>query len=182
MQWWRLDACGLAGILLLTLLAYFAILRPLGNDRAELGALRTETEEAQSRLVAIESAASRRSDDLARTEQMLNASRVNLQTVDQLNRRLAVIVEEASGSGLSIHESVAGDARSGKRHETVPVDLSGKGSYESCAEFLHRVYENLPDVEVLSIELTGRPGTRGAHASFRFELAWYAAPMVARAE
>ena len=55
------------------------------------------------------------------------------------------------------------------------------GSYPHCGLFLHRLYEELPDVEIVGIELSGQPENPGTPASFKFTLSWYAAPSIAAA-
>ncbi len=62
------------------------------------------------------------------------------------------------------------------RYATLPIRLSGTGSYRDCVLFLHNLREQLRDTGVSTLSLSGNPEAPAAPATFQFELLWYASP------
>ena len=56
------------------------------------------------------------------------------------------------------------------------MTLEGRGKYTQCAEFLHRLWRESPDVGVAGLAMTGHPQQPKTPGSFRFVLHWHAAP------
>ncbi len=172
---WKIDAAGAAGCLLLSLVGYTTIIAPMRRAAAEIHALESELTVEQQRSKQVERSRGRHQRALARLQSDLGATALELEPVNRLNRRLARIVELASTSGLQIHETRSGKTTSGAYYDTVPLDLTGEGSYPNCAVFLRRLSEELPDVAVLGFDLTGDVGRLRAEPGFQFRFAWYAA-------
>ena len=87
---------------------------------------------------------------------------------------MAQIVDVAAAQNLVIDESWSREAESGEQFQTIPINVSGTGSYSDCAAFLHEVHDRLHDVRVTTFELSGNPSSPG---QFQFDLVWYAAPI-----
>jgi Tfp pilus assembly protein PilO len=179
---WQIDAGAFVACVLLTAIGYVLIYRPIIDRQSDLARLRVEVATTRTQTATAESARAALDRELGRIRAQLAESPVHLEPVERLNRRIARIVELATASRMVINETRAGTVAEGERYRTVPVKISGSGSYSQCAVFLHRLAADLPDVEVLGFELAGNPGVPTARSSFRFDLAWYATPSVASAE
>jgi Tfp pilus assembly protein PilO len=177
----QIDIAGIVVCLLLTALAYVLVLRPVARDRATLAALRGDIGSTERAKASIETSQLRLESDLAAVRGEVEASPVKLAPATKLNLRLARIERSAQESGLLIDETRSSAVVMGERYDTVPIEVSGRGSYPDCARFLHRLQRDLPDVEVLGFELSASPDEARARPTFRFDLAWYAAPAVATA-
>jgi hypothetical protein len=110
-------------------------------------------------------------------EQRLVESPLRLQPVSAVNQRLALITELASEQKLKLNEIQPGKAVHGNHYDTVPILITGSGNYRTVAAFLHRLHTTFPDTGVSAFSLSGSPATPDAAATFRFSLAWYAAPI-----
>lgn len=172
---WKIDAAGAAGCLLLSLVGYTTIIAPMRRAAAEVDALESELTVEQQRSDQAERSRRRFQRALARLEDDLGATALDLEPANRLNRRLARIVELAYTSGLQIHETRSGTTTGGPYYDTVPLELTGEGSYPNCAVFLRLLSEELPDVAVLGFDLTGDVGRLRAEPGFHFRFAWYAA-------
>jgi len=177
----KIDAIGLAVCAGLTVVGYIGIIQPISRMRGEIATLRTQLAIAQRDTESAGNTRARLSDQLTRVRTELEASPVHLEPANQLNRRLAHLVDLAADSHVLLDETRAGDTQHGDRYETVPIAVSGSGTYPDCAVFLHRIHEELPDVEVLGFDLSGNPGSPHPKTQFQFELAWYAAGTTASA-
>lgn len=177
----QIDVGGVTACMILTALAYVGVVRPVASERAALATLRGEVAAEERKENAIQTAQRRIESELALVRGELEASPVRLEAVAKLNQRLARIEKTAEESGLLIHKTSSSEAVSGNRYDTVPIEVSGSGTYPDCARFLHRLKQDLPEVEVLGFELSASPGEPRARPAFRFDLAWYAAPAVASA-
>ncbi len=93
-----------------------------------------------------------------------------------LNNRLARVAALATGRGLDIADIRPGAASFGSHCTTVPISLTGSGSFDNCVRYLHQLREQFRDTAVISVKLNGNPEDALAPASFQLELRWYADP------
>ncbi|MBT8484519.1 MAG: hypothetical protein HKO59_00470 [Phycisphaerales bacterium] len=179
---WQLGIIGGLGCAALLAGGYVAILRPIEQEQHRLHQLRTEHATLETRATAAERSQSMLQEKLAGLESEVASNPVQLEPVSHLNSRLATLVDLATKSQMMIDQTQSGERRPGQWFDTVNIRLTGRGSFSECVRFLHRLHTMLPDVEAVGFELTGNPSTPTAAPSFRFDLAWYAAPTVASAE
>ncbi len=173
---WQVHSIGAGGFAVLSVIAALAVVNPVLTARAERASLRSELERRQLQLADLEQARRDVQGRLDATRQELGDGRLQLESSGRLNRRMARLVELAATSGLDIHEMRPGTPVTGDRYDTVPIMLSGQGSYPQCAGFLHLVHETLPDTGVTDLDLSGNPTHPELGARFRFDVVWYAAP------
>lgn len=171
----QIDAIGVGACVVALAAGFIVVVKPITVQRQELAALHEELRSAEMAAGQVRSEQQRLNDDLAGVQSRLNAVPVHLEPVEEQNMRIARIVELASDSGITIHESRSGTLHEGLRFSSVPIEVSGSGAYPACAQFLHRVYRELPDVEVVRMELRSDPSDPRAPASFSFCFTWYAA-------
>jgi len=120
-------------------------------------------------------------DQVVKAEAALQASHVILQSSNQLNARLSEILESAGRAALSVNEMTSGEIAEGDYFTSVPLMLSGRGTYPDCGRFLHELASAMPDVRVTAFELVSNSASGDATCNFLFDLQWYAAPLVADA-
>ncbi|MCP3904438.1 MAG: hypothetical protein GY715_12490 [Planctomycetes bacterium] len=173
--WWHVDLAGVAVCAVLTLMGYGVIVQPIAHERDRLTAKRTELQQLDQQAQLVGNSRASLEQELSRVRHDIAGSTVHLESVAHLNGRLARLLELAAESGMQVDETRSGETRSGTWHQAVPVHVSGRGTYTSCARFLHGLEARLPDVEVIAFNLVGSPAQRSEGASFSFELAWYAA-------
>lgn len=176
-QRWHIEVGGAGLLVLITLLGVVLVIKPTARALAA-------SEVAQEEIIAQQTTVTQMTDvhrqlknQLASIQENLKNSWVQLQPVKYLNARMAQIVEVATGNNLVIDESWSSEAEAGLDYQTVVITLSGTGRYPDSAAFLRSINNLLHDVSVVGFELSGNPDSASAHARFRFELVWYAAPI-----
>lgn len=179
---WHVDVAGAVLCILLALVAYFGVLLPITNRQSAARALEHEIAVLETEADGLQRRAEQLRADLAEARSNLADVDLTLQPAEQMNRRLADIVELAGASGMVIDETQTDEVQRHTSHSTVPVALTGTGSYTACAQFLHELSRALPDVKVLGFELSGNAAPGSGNDSFSFDLAWYAAPAIASAD
>lgn len=172
---WSIDAGGAALALVLGVAVYGLVigpsldrLRTSDMHRAEAARLRGALETTLGAKRALEG----RIDD---AERALQRSDVRLEGPEQVNRRIARLTELSEASGLKLREVAPQEPVRIPRALTVPIRLTGTGTYAACARFLAELHATHRDVAVVSGEVAGNPAHPDEPAAFRFELAWYAA-------
>ena len=167
---------GGAVIATITVLAFFVVIAPWLRMQTEHVAMGRELTEQLRLTEELDRTRAGLEGELERIRLQLAESEMQLQPSRHLNARIAHIIEHAAADEVDIHETRPGTVRDHERYQTVPILLKGRGSYSSCAAFLHRLHESLPDTGVMEFELAGNPADRLAAATFRFNLIWYAEP------
>jgi len=188
-QWWRLDAVGAAVCVGVALIMYLGAARPMIARHEAAAARQADLNADRSRLRKLEGEVAALRGKLESVRQTLASSPVRLEPASAINRRLADISSLASDNGLKVNGIEPGPAETGAYYTTVPIHLSGAGSYRACTIFLNKLRKKMPDTGVSSLELTGGAGKDGAGippanhyggvpsaGMFRFALLWQAAP------
>jgi Tfp pilus assembly protein PilO len=178
-QTWHVDACGMLASAGLLAALGFGVIAPIMNQQSAVAAVHDEIADLERQRTAMDLRRSQLQADLDRATSAVAETDLSLEPVEQVNRRVADIVDLASECGMVIHETRTDEPDRAPSHSTVPVELSGDGSYSNCAMFLRRLARALPDVKVVAFDLSGNPRTREGDGTFEFDLAWYAAPSVA---
>jgi Tfp pilus assembly protein PilO len=97
------------------------------------------------------------------------------------NARLQEITSLAASRGLTLKAVEPGQAHADARFRTLPLRLTGTGSFRGCVQFLHDLRKNLEDTTVVDFRFTGAPETPGSPVTFDLDLCWYAAAALADA-
>lgn len=174
-QWKRtVDAAGLAGVLALSGVAFFAGYRPLAariedSRNAELEVVRVREQlDAAANLLDTTSA---RLASLRREEE----TAVDMLPLSALNRRLGQIAECAERSGLKVTSTRPGEPRPHAHFVAIPLSLGGDCTFASFVGFLRDLQREAPDVSVESFELTAVRGAEAAaSAAFHVQAVWHA--------
>lgn len=99
---------------------------------------------------------------------------LRLESASTVNRRINQFAVVAGESKVTLNEIQPGSPVEGQHYLTVPIRVSGSGTYPACAALLHNLRERFPDTTVQSFDLqNGTPGQTENLATFRIELAWH---------
>ncbi len=175
-QCWHVDALGAGICAVLTGIAVLMVVMPVVRKQSDQAALRADVNQQRQLAARFDESQRLLRKELDFVREELASSQLRLQPTQYLNTRMALIVELASGSSIVIDETRSGTVKAGPRYQTVPIHLSGTGSYSDSASFLHQLHLTLPDTGVVGFELSGKPDNPETPATFRFDLIWYAAP------
>lgn len=172
----KTDLYGWVVCVLLTLFVASVGFWPMLERRAETSqqreALAVKREETRQLGVTLATMRHRLTDvERAAAEQPLQ-----LEPVDRLNHRLGRLTALADRAGLEIDEINPGEAVVGEHYVTVPITVSGRGSYDAARSFLAALHGGVADLSVAGMNLAGVTSGVEADPSFAFELRWYASP------
>jgi len=170
-----IDAGGVAILLVLGLLAYFAGVRPLIRrhaaataKQAELAGRRNQLHEASALLQELE-------DHHTSVRRTLAQSPLRLQRASHTNRRLSEIAELAAKCGVKVDAIQPEEAVAGGLYDVVRISLAARGTYPTCVHFLHRLRQVFPDTGLISLHLSGSPGEPQAAGVLQCRLKWHTA-------
>ena len=181
-RWGNIHAIGAGCCLAITVAGYLLVAMPVIQTKLEQAALRAELRGHQQKLAELDRDERALENKRHRIDQDLAHDQLSLQGTGHLNRRLALIVDSAVASDIVLNETRSGTITAGQMYQTVPISLTGTGSYPGFAAYLRRLHERLPDTCVVSFELSGSPGRQDTPGRFHYDLLWYAAPAVAGAQ
>lgn len=176
-RWWPMDVTAIGLCLGLTALVYFTGVHPLLSRQVESAQRRNELKNQRDEASSLQTTLTLLKRELAQVEHTLSQSPLRLQPTSAMNQRLAQITELAARSGLKLNEIQPGKAVPGTHYDTVPLVLSGAGTYRTCASFLSEMHQSFPDMGVTAFSVGGDPTSGKSTAAFRFTLIWYAAPL-----
>jgi Tfp pilus assembly protein PilO len=172
---WRLDATGIGVCAALAVAWYFLGLAPLTDAKHDRVHLEDDLARAQERLDALDAAAVQKRSRLAELRTEYKSKDIKLETVAQLNERLARLSELAVRYKLKVDELKPGPSFAAPHYTAVPIRLAGHGTYPQCAQFFHALQEDQRDMGVAAFELRGEPEAPDKPPSFGVQLLWYAA-------
>jgi len=176
-RWWRIDATALSICAALTLVVYLLGVDPLVRAQADRVRQQRELDESAREADDLLAQLTSLKRELAITTQKLADSPLRLQPVSAVNQRIAMITELATQCELQLDQIQPGKAVPGTHYDMVPILLAGTGSYTRSAAFLHQLHTTFPDIGVTTFDLSGSPAEPSRPARFRFDLAWFAAPI-----
>lgn len=173
-----MHAAGAAVCLIVTALWFLLGMQPLWGSHqaarqqeAYLQTLRAQADQLQMRLRDTQ-------DRNVRTREALAEGSVRLQPASRVNRRLSELTLLATRCQLKVDEIQPGRSHSVIRHEVVPIQMRGSGSYLACMKFLRSLRQSFPDIGTSLIDLKGAPGAPDTSSRFEFTLEWFTAPTV----
>jgi len=176
-RWWLIDVAALGLCLGLTVTVYFIGVHPLLTKQVESATRRRELREQRKEASDLQGTLASLKRELSTVERTLAQSPLRLEPTTAINQRLAQITDLAARCGLKLNEIQPGKAFPGRHYDTVPMVLSGAGTYHTCATFLHQLHLSFPDMGVTAFSVGGDPTSGQTTATFKFTLAWFAAPL-----
>src|SRR4051812_11888621 len=103
---------------------------------------------------------------------------LRLEPATVVNSRLNRVAEAASAAGVTLNEMQPQTAVDSQHYQTVPIRVTGAGSYPAVAAFLHTLRTQFPDTAVVLIDAQNpSPGKENNVATFRLDLEWHTTPV-----
>jgi Tfp pilus assembly protein PilO len=170
----EIDALGLLALAGLSVLFYFLVLLPMLTGQKTLAAEQQELQVQKNKAAAVAADLQAANTRLASQRKLIADNPMKLESIGELNNRLARITALATVGGLDIADLRPAAPVNGTQYTTVPMELTGAGGFANCVRYLHELHEQLPDTSCTSVKLTGTPESPAA-AHFEFELSWHAA-------
>jgi Tfp pilus assembly protein PilO len=173
-QFTEIDGLGLLAVAALSALFYFVGIGPLLEHQKAAAAQQQELQMKQIAAAAAATDLQTANARLADQRKLIADNPLKLQSLADLNNRLARITALATAGGLDIANLHPQAPIDGTQYATVPMELAGTGGFADCVRYLHDLHEQLPDTTCTAVRLSGSADTP-APAHFIFELNWHAA-------
>ncbi len=176
-----IDLIGAAVCLLLTLGFYLVGIAPLLAAQDECADKEQACAREQEHARRLEASLETLRAELDQARRRARESTVHLRPPATAPLHVAHISRLAAESGLQVDDMRTGDPNPGSFATTVPVHLSGSGTYTACTLFLRRLRQTLPETCVLAFSLKGQPNDTTGAATVTMALAWHATLPASRA-
>ncbi len=173
---WDLDAAGALFCLAISLLGFFFAVRPLLKQQTAYAKQKDQLAFHRREVSQLSASDLAHRKEFASIRRSLTESKVKLQSINRVNRRIAELTELVKDCGLRTDNIQLGKVTRGPKYDVVPITMAGHGGYKNFATFLHKCSQAVPDMGVASFEMSGDPQAPQSDQSFRFEVLWYAAP------
>lgn len=180
-----LHTAGGVVALLMLVGAGLAGVRPLLANRTAAAELSATMAGARERSDAGRAQLGTVRERAASLKRELAASTVSLRPGAALNEQLGALTALAQRVGLRVQQVSPGKAASGTRYTTVPVRVTGSGTYPGVALFLAALHESEPTTAVAGVSIRSDAAAQGPvsaveaasrAATFTLDLVWYALP------
>ena len=173
---WPIDAVGVMICLLAATLIYLLAIAPLIRRNAQYMAQQQHLEQQRSESAKLIVLLADLRSQIEKVHRQLQAVPLRLESASTINKRLARLTDLAHECKLKINRIEPGNMVRGARYGTVPIILTGTGTYRSCTHFIHKLHERFGDTGIKSFDLTGSPGSSSPAVRCEFRLAWHTAP------
>ena len=170
----RVALFGIAAIIVMSGVAYFAEFAPIVHDRDSYVQSVADLNAKQQTLDHLQGFVSCTAQQQVKTLSDQQASELKLQPAQQINDRISMISSIATDQGLVLESTEPGNAIPQQRYSTVAIHITGHGGFRQCVKFLRELRRQLPDVAVNDVGLAG--GADGGTVNLTLSLVWYAAP------
>lgn len=174
---WRADGIGVAALLCCAVVWYLIGVRPVMDARAEMTSAAAEIETRRGEIAKAGHTVTSLNDQVLAAEQTEAARAVRLGKASQINSRVDALAELALAAGLRLDSIRPGEPILAPKFTSVPIVISGGGSYPTAVEFLRALRVRFPDVGVRGFDLRAANGESGIGA-FAFDLVWYTEPTI----
>lgn len=174
----------LAAFLLLALMASAAFwvgIRPVFHAEERERRLVHELRSSAEQLAAAQEEHAQLKATMEATRLRLERSAVELHSAQELARRQEELTFAMVRGGLEIEQVVVGGAVRGDLLDTIPIHVTGSGSFPQIVSVMHDLRAAFPDMAVTSFQMTGGlsggvPSEKAeARVRFMLDVAWYTA-------
>ena len=170
-----IDTGGAAACAVALLLFYAIGIRPLLHHRNDVIVARATLMHQRQRAAAAKALVRDLTGQVERAQAAMEANPLRLESVGRINHRLARIDSLAGARGLELRDVQPGRVAQSNGYQTVPLRITGTGSYQNCMQFLHDLHQTFRDTAVTGFRLSGSPQDgKSQTISFDFDLRWYA--------
>jgi len=172
----KIDGACAGTCVVIAAAGYLLGIRPAVQQRMTLSEARTALVDQERRAAEAENEVYKLKGRLADLQNRLSTMDVRLDTADRINTRFERITKLADQNGLALNQMAPGMTASGDRFVTVPIRMSGTGTFGGCVAFLGTLVKDYRDLGVSGFHLAAMQQPGRTDATFAFDLTWYAAP------
>ncbi|MEO1584648.1 MAG: hypothetical protein AAFR96_08760 [Planctomycetota bacterium] len=165
-----IDQLGIVGVLVITALAFVAVVRPLlGAQTARLLAERelSTKKDEQARLLADVADTSARVGGLA---EQVAVYKDSFEASSRLNERIGEVTSLAETLGVQLESIKPGRPVESSGFTSIGVSLAGRADADALTDLVSRTRTLFPDIGVRSFSISGDPGT---DARLVADLVWF---------
>lgn len=119
-----------------------------------------ERADHEDRLIAIKSETELAVSALRETRTRLRRGEIEAQQLpdhlresNDLNHRIAQIIDETDAYGLAVLAIVPSEPERHNRFSRTPIELSTRGPIDAIARYLHAMHTSAPDLELTKLEI-----------------------------
>ncbi len=173
---WAIDGIAMLFCLMVSAGVYGGLVAPMLSKRATLVQQKeqlTREEQKCSRLNSAVLAMRKRCNTL---QEELETGAVQLDPTSRMNQRIAQLTALLQEHDLVLEDIQTLPAIAHRRCDLLPIRMVGTGNYPASTQFLNALYEELPDMTICNVSLSGAPGVPTFIGQFAFDLCWFAAP------
>jgi hypothetical protein len=153
--------------------------------------LRGQVAQSREQLIATQGEYGRVRTEIEQTRERLSRSAVVLHTAEELATRQDEVTRTVLEGGIQLEQLVVGTAVRGELLDTVPLHLTGSGTFPQVVQIMHELRTGFPDMAITSFQMSSlnagasAPSEKGQRADapkkplptvrFLLDLAWYTA-------
>lgn len=171
---WQVYAAATAACAALSAGLGFTAIQPGLEAEAHRAELRADLSGRRQKAADFNAAVETTRVQLLALQDDLAKSPLHLEPASKINQRLAAINELATEKGLVFEEVRPGAASDAEHFKSLPIHISGSGTYPACTAFLYQLRKAFPDTGVSSLEAaTQTSAGKSSNILFKLELVWY---------
>ena len=172
---WKVDAAGLGACLVISIASYALGVAPLIQRSAEIRDSIQERQREEQTKADLARSHNQLKQRLGQVQKELAEAAIQLQPMSRLNEYLAQLTNLATQNGLSLHEIKPGQPVSLKHYRSIPIHLSGTGTYQDSVLFLNSLNKKFPDIRVFTLNLNVLTHPGKPQAKVNMGLIWHTA-------
>lgn len=172
---WGIDAAGLGVCLVISIASYALGVAPLIQRSADIQDSIQERQHQEQAKADLARSHNQLKQRLEQAQKELNEAGIQLQPMSRLNEYLAQLTNLATQNGLSLHEIKSGKPVTLKHYRSIPIRLSGTGTYQDSVSFLRRLNKEFPDIRVSALNLNVLTDPGKPQAKVNMGLVWHTA-------
>jgi len=172
---WRIDAAGLAVCLVISIAFYALGVAPLIQRSADIQDSIEEQQRQEQVKIDLARSHNQLKQRLGQAQKELNEAAIQLQPISRLNEYLAQLTNLATKSGLSLYEIKSSKPVTLKHYRSIPIRLSGTGTYQDSVSFLHSLNREFPDIRVSALNLSVSAYSEKPEPKVNMSLVWHTA-------
>jgi len=170
---WSVDVAGLVACAGITATIYLFGILPLLEKRTEAAEAQATLAFQARQLRRLTAAHSDLNQNLVNLEESLPKTDVKLLPISHLNQRLDDLIQLAHGSHLTIDEIHPGEIINKSHHKEFMISLRGTGTYQTWTDFISRLHQKFPDIQVQKLMLEANAKVTPPIATSQMELIWF---------
>jgi hypothetical protein len=177
----RVDAGACGALALIGLLVFWVGIRPIFDAEDKQRQLGGQLTESRHQLSARREEYSQVNMAIEATRERLKRSAVVLHTADGLAARQEEVSRAVVNAGIELEQLMVGTAVRGSLLDTIPLHLSGKGTFPQVVAIMHELRTEFPDMAITSFQMSGAGTVAGTSEKseptvrFLLDIAWYTA-------